>query len=401
MRVVFLATQDLESPSMLGRWWPLACELARLGHKITIYTLHSKYKKNNVNVFTRNGVNVHYLAPMHVWKEGNVKGYYPTYKLIKLAFEATLRQARAVMTTPADIIYICKPHPMNSMAGIVGKLLRRHKLFLDCDDYEAAIGHFTRNWQRQGIAMFEKFMPSQANLITTNTFFMRDKLRSWGVPENKIIYLSNGVDRSRFSRPPDSLIDNLRAQWGLNGRDVVAYIGSLSLANHPVDLLLEAFALLHTRVNKVVLLLVGGGEDFDRLKSQALSLGIEEKVKFCGRIPPDKVSAYYYLADVTVDPVRDDNGARGRSPLKLFESWACGIPFVTSDVGDRRRLLGDPPAGALAKPGDPDSLCSTIAQVLTSPALKQSLSYYGTQRVRHYFWDKLVLSLEQFYLSNS
>ena len=31
MRIIFLLTQDLESPSGLGRYWPLAKELARLG----------------------------------------------------------------------------------------------------------------------------------------------------------------------------------------------------------------------------------------------------------------------------------------------------------------------------------------------------------------------------------
>ena len=43
MRIHFLLTQDLESPSGLGRYFPMARELVRLGHQVTISALHSDY----------------------------------------------------------------------------------------------------------------------------------------------------------------------------------------------------------------------------------------------------------------------------------------------------------------------------------------------------------------------
>lgn len=101
---------------------------------------------------------------------------------------------------------------------------------------------------------------------------------------------------------------------------------------------------------------------------------------------------------VSVDPVYDDTAARGRSPLKLFESWACKVPFVTADVGDRRHLLGDPLAGLLAEPGNITSLAQRIIQVLAGQIDPSELVNLGQERVENYYWDRLVKDLESEYL---
>jgi glycosyltransferase involved in cell wall biosynthesis len=185
----------------------------------------------------------------------------------------------------------------------------------------------------------------------------------------------------------------------LDEKIVVGFIGSLSRPSHPVDLLLHAFTRVHHAAPNSVLLLVGGGDDLDRLQSQARDLGIGESIIFTGRVPSDRVACYYHLMDVSIDPILDDDAAKGRSPLKLFESWACGVPFISSDVGDRRYLLGDPPAGLLTLPGDPDHLAHAILDVLAHPELAHHLSSLGNTRVKSYFWDKLAVRLESAYKS--
>ncbi len=43
MRILFLLTQDLDSPSGAGRYQPMAKYLTKLGHQVTIAALHSNY----------------------------------------------------------------------------------------------------------------------------------------------------------------------------------------------------------------------------------------------------------------------------------------------------------------------------------------------------------------------
>ena len=147
----------------------------------------------------------------------------------------------------------------------------------------------------------------------------------------------------------------------MDHKQVVLYSGSLSLSSHAIDLLLEAFVLVNQKFPDTALLLVGGGEDYLLLKEKAKQLGIEQATIFIGRVQSSEVPKYFALATVSVDPVYDNDAARGRSPLKLFESWACGVPFVTAPVGDRQYILGEPPAGILSqRAGDPQSLANRL-----------------------------------------
>ena len=400
-KIAFLLSQSLDSPSGLGRYGPLARELTKFGHTVDIYALHPAINDLENRSIETNGVRVHYVAPMHVKKEGDIKSYYSSPQLIKITLDATWHLSRAAIRNSADIIHIGKPHPMNSIAGLVARLINHSDLYLDSDDYEAGSGRFSTRWQKAIITWFEKWMPQRVNLVTTNTRFMHNKLISWGTPANDIVYLPNGVDSTRFTPPNPQQLDSLRIKLGLEGKKVIGYIGSLSIPSHPVNLLLEAFHQLQELDPNSSLVLVGGGEDLARLKILANKLGISHATRFCGKVPPESVSLYYSLADVSVDPVYDNDAARGRSPLKLFESWACGVPVVTGDVGDRRYLLGDPAAGILSHPGDPNSLSAAIHRIIKDPGLADELRTRGLERVKSFTWDHLAKKLNQIYLERS
>lgn len=400
MRIAYLLTQSLESPSGLGRYWPIAKEMAKRGHDVEIYALHPDIDSLEKSSREIDGVKIYYVAPMHVQKSGNIKSYYSPVRLAGITLKSTWALSRSAIQTNADILHVGKPHPMNSIAGLSGKSIKRKKIFLDCDDYEAASGHFESSWQKAGVEFFEKRMPHFCEIITTNTYFMRQNLISWGVPSDRIVYLPNGVERIRITLPPQDKIEELRAALGLHGKEIISYIGSMSLASHAVDLLLAAFKnIIPLRPNSI-LLLVGGGEDYQLLQDTVESMGLKNHVRFTGRVSPEKIAPYYKISHVSIDPVYDNDAARGRSPLKLFESWATGTPFITADVGDRGQLIGEPPAGLLTEPGDPNSLARAIDKVLSNGTLQDELINRGLERVKEYYWDRLAVKIESLYLSS-
>lgn len=400
MKIAFVLTQSLDSPDGIGRCGPIARELVKLGHQAEIIALHPEWNSLEEKSYTSNGVKIHYVAPMHVRKDEGVKTYYPEGKLIALAVKASVKLSTRLLKSNADIVHVFKPHPMNSIAGLSSKIFKQKPLYLDIDDYEAISGHFQSNWQQYVVTSIEKKTPLFAEVVTTNTSFMREKLISWGILEQRIFYLPNGVERSRFQYKDNFKLNILKNQLKLNHKKVVSFIGSLSFPSHPVDLLIEAFEQIHSKIPESVLLLVGGGEAEYKLQQQVERLGLSSVVHFCGFIPPADVPNYYYMSDVSVDPVNDDDIARSRLPLKMFESWAGGIPFVTGDVGDRGMLLGLPPAGSLAIPGDPDSLATEIIRILSDKDLSRTLARRGTERIKEYYWDKLTQRLEKIYLKH-
>lgn len=402
MRIAFLLSQDLESPSGLGRYWPVSKELSYLGHVVTILALHSNYAalQPGEKDFTREGVRVRYVGQMHVRKAGDRKLYFRPGRLLYVVLRATLHLTHAALRTPADAYHVGKPHPMNGLAGLIASRVRRKPLYLDCDDFEAASNRFGSRWQRQVVASFERALPRAALGATTNTRFMADRLLESRVPEERVVYVPNGVERSRFCSIPDGSVRSLRDELDLATKKVVLYLGSLSLVNHAVDLLLEAFATVRRIETDALLLVVGGGEDYDDLRAHAVALNLQDSVRFVGRVAPGMAPLYYRVADVSVDPVRDDLATRARSPLKVMESLASATPVVTGDVGDRCQLLADG-GGLLVPAGDPAALAEALLTILKDEALYDNLCAESRVVRERYYWDKLVFDFAKIYSSTS
>jgi glycosyltransferase involved in cell wall biosynthesis len=74
----------------------------------------------------------------------------------------------------------------------------------------------------------------------------------------------------------------------------------------------------------------------------------------------------------------------------MFESWLCGVPFVTSDVGDRRILAGQPPAALLVESGSPLSLAQASLTILKDHRLADQLRQQGYTRVKEYTWNRIT-----------
>ena len=397
MKITFLLTQSLKDPSGLGRYFPLTKELARLGHQVSVLALHPNLGGLSRQRFRVDGVSVHYVGQMHVRKVGSQKTYFSTLGLARVALASTLRMSFRTLLEETDVIHLGKPHPINGLAALGARFLRGKRLYLDCDDYEADSNRFSGRWQRAVVALCEDNLPRFVSGMTVNTRFTLERNVALGFPAERIVYVPNGVDRDRFGSVAPEKVQNLRRQLGLDGQKVVAYVGSMSLVNHPVDLLLEAFVVVRRQCSDAVLLLVGGGEDYDFLRHRAEELGLGEAAMFVGRVKPEVVPCYLAMADVSVEPVHDDLTARARSPLKIFESLALGVPVVTGDVGDRRHILDGGRAGMLVKAGDAQALAEGIRTILEDADLAQTMREAALTLRERYYWDVLVREFEKVY----
>ena len=396
MKIVFLLTVGLERPSGL-RYAGLARGLARRGHDVRVLALHPDFARAKPRRFRSDGVAVWYAGQMHARKVGSRPGRFGPLRLLSVVLRSTAALAWAVARTPGDCVHLGKPQPINGMAALMARRARPRPLYLDCDDYEAGSNRFSAPWQRAIFAWWEDRLPAYMQGVTVNTNFLGERVAGLGVPRNRIVYVPNGVDLQTFRPAPAARVAGLRAALGLEDRRVIAYAGSLSLQNHPVDLLLDAVPAILRREPRATLLMIGGGEDLPSLREQTVRGGLEGAVRFAGHVARPALRALLGLAELTVDPVYDDPVARARSPLKIFESMALGVPVVTGDAGDRRALLADGGAGLLVRPGDAAALADGIAQLLADPPALQAKRDYARRHVQTYDWDRLARRFEAVY----
>jgi glycosyltransferase involved in cell wall biosynthesis len=397
MHICFLMTQSLDSPSGIGRFGPLARYLVQQGHTVQILALHPAFQGLAQRVFTQDGVEIRYVAQMHVLRTGNYKSYFGPRQLLSVAFQATWALAAAAVRSGADVFHICKAQPMNGLAGSVVAGWLRRPMYVDCDDLEVAINRFSGEWQRTIVGWWENHLPQAARAVTVNTHFQQARCQALGVPADKIHLVPNGFDPERFRPIGVDERAALRATWGLQGHPVVLYLGTLSLANHPVLLLLDAFADVYRCLPEARLWLVGGGEDYDVISAAVRERGLSAAVVQAGAIDAARAPVFYAASDVSVDPVEDNDVARSRCPLKIAESMACGVPVVTGDIGDRRAQLGGGAAGVLVRPGDSHALAQGILSVLQDRGRQEVLSAGALETSQQFRWDRLAADFAKVY----
>lgn len=391
MKITLLLTQSLEYPSGLGRYFPIAKELVRLGHEVKILALHPSFATVRPRSFSLNGVQISYVGQMHVRQVGDERLYFRPPVLIWVAVLSALRLTLKALDVDTDLFHLGKPQPMNGMAAlIVAKLLRRKPLYLDCDDYEAESNRVSGNWQKRVLALFEDGLPKYTQGLTVNTRFLKERIIGLGYPPERIIRVPNGIDRARFAGLDSEYISKLKSSLGLENHKVIVYLGSISLASHPLQLLLRAFVRVSERLSRARLLLVGGGEDVETLPKMILQMGLEGKAFLLGQVKPEIAPYYLAMGDVSVDPVMDDPVAQARSPLKIFESMAVGVPVVTGDVGDRSEYLENGLAGILVKPGDAEALADGLLTVLTDEDRAYAMAQAAQEIRERYYWDVLI-----------
>lgn len=391
--ITFFTTQGSEGASFIGRYLPLAKELGKNNINVNLMALHHNYKsldKNSRVYDATNGVQVNYVGQMHVKKEGDKKIYMNPLQLLYVILASTLNTFMKGLFLKTDIIYLCKPQPINSTAALLIKFIKRKKLILDCDDYEMYVNKFSNKLQKKVFQFFENKVPKYADLITVNTLYMKQRLIDLGVDEKKITYIPNGIDIERFEPFDENILNKTRQKLNLEDKKIIGYIGALDLIGHSVDLLVKAFIDLYREDNNIALLIVGRGSDEDRKTLKSLiPEDVKEGIKWIGFVDPNEVKYYYRLSDVIVDPVKRKPACEARSPLKVFEGMASGIPIITGDLIDRRAILKDGEYGLLVKSGDSEDLKNALKKLLYDKEYSKKLSLKSLERSKDYYWSIL------------
>ena len=395
MRIVFLCTSSLDYPSPRGRWLPLARHLARAGHEPHLLMLHPTFDRLRARWFMFDGAHCAYVGQMHVYGLPGERRHFGAMELASVSLRGALALALAAVRLRPDVIHVAKPQPINGLAGVLAARSGA-ALYVDCDDYEAEANRFGGAWQQRVVAWWEDRLPQMARGVSVNTRFLYNRLRRLGIPEQRLRYIPNGVDLACRTPPDERRAAALRAALGLTDHPTVVYLGAISSVAHGVRLLIDSWTLLSKRLPSARLLIVGDGDDRPELMAHTQALGLQDTVLWAGRVPAEAAPVWLAIGDCSVDPVNDTPAAAARSPLKIVESMAAGVPVVTGDVGDRRDMLGDS-AGLIVPPGDARALADGMAILLIDHAYRAHLAQGARARTETYRWDRLTQAWQTLY----
>ena len=202
----------------------------------------------------------------------------------------------------------------------------------------------------------------RADGVATLCEGMRAEIAARGVPAERLVVVPNAVDLAAFAGAPQPRDPALVARLGLAGAGpVLGFIGSF-YHYEGLDLLLEALPAIRQALPRAVVLLVGGGPEAERLRADAARIGVEQAVRFVGRVPHTEVRAYYDLVDLLVYPRKRMRLTELVTPLKPLEAMAERRLVIASDVGGHRELIRDGKTGYLFAADDAAALARRVVE---------------------------------------
>ncbi|KZN25031.1 hypothetical protein A4G99_00340 [Haladaptatus sp. R4] len=201
------------------------------------------------------------------------------------------------------------------------------------------------------------------SVITTQQSYLR-RARPLKSVRSKVECIPNGVDIRRF-RPMSVSSEAKRSLGFASDRDNVLFLSALDEYHRykGLDVLLAAMASLAETTEMPPKLVVGGdGVLRAEYQAEARQLGIDDHVRFVGRIPDAELVTAYNAADTFVLPSTDpDQEGFG---LVLLEALATGTPVVSTDIVGVANDIESVGVGKVVTRHDPNALAEGIRDVL-------------------------------------
>jgi glycosyltransferase involved in cell wall biosynthesis len=117
------------------------------------------------------------------------------------------------------------------------------------------------------------------------------------------------------------------------------------------------------------LLIVGDGQELEKLRELVIDLELEDHVILPGRVPFEDVQRYYSLIDIAVFPRKPLPVTEMVSPMKPFEAMAMEKAIIVSSVGALEEVVIDGETGVIFEKGNIDSLVEALARTVNDPEL--------------------------------
>ncbi len=164
------------------------------------------------------------------------------------------------------------------------------------------------------------------------------------------------------------------------------WIGTLAEL-HPtkgLDTAIEAFALIANTFPQTALVLIGTGQDRNRLAGLVHKHDLIQRVHFCGHV--ENASRYLKAFDVFLFPSHSE--ALGFAAL---EAGLATLPVIASNVGGIPEVISDGETGILIPVGDAAACARALSTLLTNPELGTKLGTALHEKVRTQFTQQQMI----------
>jgi glycosyltransferase involved in cell wall biosynthesis len=249
-------------------------------------------------------------------------------------------------------------------------------------------------WASRFYIVVEKAAAKRTDFFISVADAMTEQNKAEGVGVNKpYVTAYSAIDEEQFLRAiPEQEIQAFRHQYDIpeNAIVLVTIARLFELKGH--DYIIESARELSRRFENVIWLFVGDGNLAEDYKEQIRNLGLTDRFRFTGLMPPDRIPLAIQASDILVHCSLREGLAR-----TLPQAMLCARPAISFDVDGAREVVNEN-TGRLIEPKNVHQLIAACAELIQDKSLRETLGQTGQESVKTKFApDTMVDTVESVY----
>ncbi len=211
--------------------------------------------------------------------------------------------------------------------------------------------------------------------------------------DDRFVTAYSAVEEEDFLQPAaKEQIENFRKKYEIAPDAVVLVTIARLFMLKGHKYIIDSARVLSRRFKNVVWLFVGDGNLADSFKKQVSSLGLADRIKFTGLLPPSQIPLAIQSSDILVHCSLREGLAR-----TLPQAMLCGKPAISFDVDGAREVVNEN-TGRLIEPRNIEQLTVSCAELIEDKQLRDKLGAAGRDFVKEKFApERMVDTIESVY----
>ena len=218
-------------------------------------------------------------------------------------------------------------------------------------------------------------------------------IERFNISDTIVKKLEGAIDLNRFD--PQKVKQDLRQEFGINGRDLVIGIVARIQRHRQFDVLLKAISQVVKEFPQIKLLIIGRGTYMDEVAVKpVMEMNINNNVVFAGYRKEDYVDVLACM-DINIFLVPGSDG----SCRAVREVMAMGKPIIASKRGILPELVGNGQSGLLVN-DDAEDMANAILSLLRDKELRDKLASSSREKaLKEFDLYKQAEIVDKFYFS--
>ena len=323
-------------------------------------------KGNCVDVIT---LDKDIAAPTESFNEYGITKLPISFQLLGNSFSVTLPFRLWEIKNQHDIVHA---HSHLFFSTVVCAIIRRFSSTPLVITNHGLVSQTAPKWVQQiYMSSIGKWTLQSADKVLCYTQVEKDQLLRYGIPEDKIAVIHNGISTVNFT--PSDTIKNKQILW----------IGRFT-PGKGVDVLINAFKIFHDKFPDYTLLMIGRGPLKNEIQQLIQVMELEGSIQLTDFVPNENLPQIYQNSILFVLPSFEEG-----VPRTILEAMSCEIPVVCSDLPQLRDLVNE--CGIQVPIRDPIALADALCRVITDREFAKTCGMNGRIKiVSQYSWDDTV-----------